>query len=353
MVSDLGSVGINPIRFNAVDVKSLTLEQFLSAQVSKMCADLCATLLAIGLSHINLNKQILKYDDKKYALILEDDMKVAFTNAQEIPNLVDEAPKDWQVLLLHCFGKCRTNNIWETGTFPHSAAAYIVNKKGQEVMAGLFLDNHVDIIRNLAFDVVNIFPQNMFKQDMQYFWGSNKIRRQRYLNVLFQAVIVLIADPLTGFDVLPSVNEEYQDLNSAPFLRIHGSLYGPYDLMSFLFSLCIAKVLFAAFRDFTHRYDGKPLSARWRGFGWIALDSSLELATYFGIVICLVGMILVQPLSYSLFVTVIMFFGAQLLWRVFHPFSVLIVICIQWFVSLVFRFDVFRFLTRPVFYGLP
>ena len=154
---------LNLIRFNAIDGKKVNMN---NNNISRICKSICPkSVLGCGLSHIYLSKFILNNDNNDYALVLEDDVYTPEKNLNyKINNIVKNAPKDWEIILLYCQGGCKNyknydKNIYEK-TFTHgSFAAYLINKKGQEKLSKLKLKNHIDV-QVLMFSNIKSYSYN-------------------------------------------------------------------------------------------------------------------------------------------------------------------------------------------------
>jgi hypothetical protein len=172
-VKSLSDVNINPIRFNAIygkDVKNEYNEHInllWKPFIPKSC-------LGCALSHAVLSKQILETDDNDIALILEDDVVPLFKNVQDIFKVIENAPKDWDVILLFCQGMCNyKSDDYITGIYPGSTAAYLINRKGMYKQSTYKYSSHVDIQRkNLGLNVYKS-PSPLFKVN-ETFVSHNK-----------------------------------------------------------------------------------------------------------------------------------------------------------------------------------
>ena len=163
---DLFKIGINPIRFDAIYGKKIKnkYDKYLT-QFSKLFTPF--SIIGCGLSHTILAEQLYKYDTNFFSLVLEDDAVPLFKNSLEIEKVVEEAPKDWDIILLYCQGICNyKNNSYKLGVIPGGAVAYLINKKGQEKSKNIKLISHIDVQRYSTSNL-NIYksPKPLFTTD--------------------------------------------------------------------------------------------------------------------------------------------------------------------------------------------
>jgi len=113
--------------------------------------------LGCGLSHYVLANEIYNNtNDNEISLILEDDVIPQFKSYKDINNVIDAAPKDWEVILLYGQGICNyKNNKWDRAGIMGSTAAYLINKKGiEKLYLNQKLYTHVDTQRVLCKDII-------------------------------------------------------------------------------------------------------------------------------------------------------------------------------------------------------
>jgi GR25 family glycosyltransferase involved in LPS biosynthesis len=150
----LSDVDINPIRFSAIYGKDVKNEY--NEHINLLCKPFIPkSILGCALSHAVLSKQILETDNNDIALILEDDVIPAFNDIQDIFKVIENAPQDWDIILLFCQGMCNyKSENYITGIYPGSTAAYLINKKGMCKQSKYKYSSHVDIQRkNLDLNV--------------------------------------------------------------------------------------------------------------------------------------------------------------------------------------------------------
>ena len=136
---------INPIRFNAIYGKTLKQNEY-SQHITKKCQIFCPdSVKGCGLSHILLSKYLYNNDKNEFALVLEDDAFSKTKNLKKkINNIIKQAPKDWEIIMLYCQGKCGKTKQYNRNKIVGGMVAYLINKKGQKKISNLKLTNHID-----------------------------------------------------------------------------------------------------------------------------------------------------------------------------------------------------------------
>ena len=168
----LKEVGLNPITFHGVDARKD--EHFLYTDyVDPDCLQTCPkSVIGCGLSHILLARHIY-YTGASIAIIMEDDAFPIVENInEEIQKVISEVPDDWQIIKMHCDSHCKngTNLI---DTIVGSAAAYLINRRGMEIMMNTRVEKHIDIQQ---LDILKIYKTstNLFRTDESS--STNKIK---------------------------------------------------------------------------------------------------------------------------------------------------------------------------------
>lgn len=125
----LNNIPIKNQRISAIDGK---LETYDTIKQKINTPSYTGTLSEYGclLSHLNT---ILLFSKSTYniALILEDDASLDFMKYwdKSIQQIIDEAPKDWEIIMLHyCVGPLTELYTRHNG-YPWSTLAYLINKK--------------------------------------------------------------------------------------------------------------------------------------------------------------------------------------------------------------------------------
>ena len=102
------------------------------------------------------------------ALILEDD---AYPLEKiDLDKVISEVPDDWEIIKLHCDGRCK-NGSNEAQTSGASAAAYLINTRGLEKMKNLKLSTHIDHQQKTTI--------TMYKSKVNLFWTDEKSSTNR------------------------------------------------------------------------------------------------------------------------------------------------------------------------------
>ena len=124
------------IRINAVDGKNLP-DNEIFGKFKNLHPKCSKVEYACSLSHLNAIQEF-NNSDYDVALILEDDMTLEFEKYwdKSIENIVLDAPKDWDIIMLTYIGWINLNNLYTenhiNGIEMWSTGAYIINKKGGE-----------------------------------------------------------------------------------------------------------------------------------------------------------------------------------------------------------------------------
>ena len=137
---------IKPIRFNAIYGKKLKKKEY-SEHITKKCQIFCPdSVKGCGLSHILLSKYLYNNDKNEFALVLEDDAFSKTKNLKKrINNIIKQVPKDWEIIMLYCQGKCDKTKQYNRNKIVGGMVAYLINKKGQKKISNLKLSTHIDM----------------------------------------------------------------------------------------------------------------------------------------------------------------------------------------------------------------
>ena len=173
MKNELNKTNLKYERFNAINGKKY--DKKYDNKISKMGKLICNhKILGCSLSHIILNDYISN-SNLKYALILEDDIKISINNkniTKELTKIIKKYNKetpDWDIIKLHYFGPY---------FFQCSMAAYIVNKRSAKKISELNIIYHTDIHINNNFKIIN------YKNDI-FNTRDNDIEYPLFLNYKF------------------------------------------------------------------------------------------------------------------------------------------------------------------------
>tara|TARA_B100000902_G_C27292117_1_gene907750 strand:- start:805 stop:1584 length:780 start_codon:yes stop_codon:yes gene_type:complete len=125
----LDNIGINYERFNAIDGKNL--ENKYNDYISIYKKFIPQAIIGCGLSHFFICKQHFTNYKNIPALILEDDAEPLFKNYQQINNVLRNAPKDWEIVLLYSHGITNyRDNTWKCNYGVGSTIGYLINYEG-------------------------------------------------------------------------------------------------------------------------------------------------------------------------------------------------------------------------------
>jgi GR25 family glycosyltransferase involved in LPS biosynthesis len=117
------SIGIKPIRFDAIYGKQLTNNDYVKYQtyITKYCWYFCPrTLIGCRLSHLTLYEmahkqwQTQSFTNDKFFLVLEDDVTPVFKDKTVIEDIINRSPQDADIISLYCQGYCRYNDTLTT-----------------------------------------------------------------------------------------------------------------------------------------------------------------------------------------------------------------------------------------------
>ena len=196
----LDDLNIKYTRFNAVYGKHIGNEYddlIINKQILPRSAIGCS------LSHYLVCKQHFENDKNKIALILEDDAVPLFKNKKVIDNIIEDAAKDWEIILLYTQGITNyKDNTWECTSISGSAIAYLINYNGFKKR---YQDYKVKHLPDLERCFVNC---NIYKTPTMYFKpefseSSTSSENKRFMTPLYSFLDNLYYDELetdiTGF----------------------------------------------------------------------------------------------------------------------------------------------------------
>lgn len=150
----LAKTDIPSIRWRATDAKNPTALEILELKEAyKYCPPVAK---AISLSHIRLARYLLANDHNSFALVLEDDININSKVSSSMLNAIAVSYNNWDIIRLVSLGfpPSSGNQIknWRN-LISGSAAAYLINKKGQEKLANAQIKFHIDIHSNFMCNV--------------------------------------------------------------------------------------------------------------------------------------------------------------------------------------------------------
>lgn len=185
----LRGVGFHPILFHGVDSQKDEHLQYID-HIDPSCLNMCPkSVIGCGLSHILLAQKIY-YSGATVALILEDDAYPKVDNLEdEITKVFNEVPDDWEIIRLHCDTHCvdGQNVIGQNG----STAAYLINRRGMEILMNTKVNNHIDWQQNTIL--------NIYKSKINLFWTDEKrVSTNRIQTATFLSGIMDVVYPITS-----------------------------------------------------------------------------------------------------------------------------------------------------------
>jgi hypothetical protein len=185
----LRNVGLNPILFHGIDSRKDEHLQYVD-KISPLCLQTCPkSAIGCGLSHVLLAQKIY-YTGASIALILEDDAYPKIDNLhEEISKTLNEVPDDWEIIKLHCDIHCKDGQNRVGVNF--SAAAYLINRKGMEIMMNTKVQRHIDSQQLMILKV--------YKSKVNLFWThERKVSTNRIQQTSFVSNILDVVHPVTS-----------------------------------------------------------------------------------------------------------------------------------------------------------
>tara|TARA_B100000963_G_scaffold284328_1_gene253116 strand:- start:1693 stop:2574 length:882 start_codon:yes stop_codon:yes gene_type:complete len=200
MQQRLDNLNIQYTRFNAVYGKHIGNE-YDDLIINKPI--LPRSAIGCSLSHYLVCKQHFNNDKNKIALILEDDAVPLFKNKKTIDNIIDDAPKDWEIILLYTQGATNyKDNTWECTNISGSAIAYLINYNGFKKRYDNYKVTHLPDLER-CFINCNIYktPNMYFKPEFSE--SSTSSKNKNYMTPIYSFLDNLYYDELetdvTGF----------------------------------------------------------------------------------------------------------------------------------------------------------
>ena len=200
MQDRLDNLNIKYTRFNAVYGKNIGNE-YNDLIINKPILPRCA--IGCSLSHYLVCKQHFDNDKNKIALILEDDAVPLFKNKKVIDKIIEDAPKDWEIILLYTQGVTNyKDNTWECTNISGSAIAYLINYNGFKKRYDDYKVKHLPDLER-CFVNCNIYktPTMYFKPEFSE--SSTSSENKKILTPLYSFLDNLYYDELetdiTGF----------------------------------------------------------------------------------------------------------------------------------------------------------
>lgn len=233
MQKRLDKLGLKYTRFDAYYGKDLNSDYDLL--ISNYKEFIPKSVIGCGLSHYMACYNHFKNDKNNIALILEDDAVPLFKNKKDINDIINNAPKDWEIILLYTQGLTNyKDTTWNTNKYMGSTIAYLINYNGFKSRYGdsYTVTTHTDFERTLTNCKVYKTPTLYFKPEFSE--SSTSSSDIKYLNPLYNFIDNLYYDELetdiTGF--AGSMLSRYKILR-IPCLNME------FDILGIFFSICI------------------------------------------------------------------------------------------------------------------
>lgn len=210
--------GVFPKRFSGIDAKKGEHVEY-SEYLTDWCRDSCPSgVIGCGLSHILLAKKLFE-KGSHLVLVLEDDAYPLVPDLnREIEKIIEETPKDWDIIKLHC-DFCKNNSSDPTGG---STAAYLINKSGLEKLSTMKLKWHIDLQWNMESNL------KVYKSNENIFWADEKTSENRR-NVTF-----------FGKNTFNSTGQKsLDDLLSFKIVKVFGYEISGWEVLAFIILLIL------------------------------------------------------------------------------------------------------------------
>ena len=167
---ELAKVGINPIRIKGVlneDNSTNKYHSFIGRKTS--------SYKGCNSSHVKACENFINNDPNQIALILEDDAYPKFNNVKNLENYLENCyPYDFDMLLVHCDGRCPIKNKQNSLVFSGSGAGYFITKEGAKKILNHKFHSAFDFETNLIPNFKKIVSdKNFFWTDENYIMTNN------------------------------------------------------------------------------------------------------------------------------------------------------------------------------------
>ena len=124
------------------------------------------------LSHLNTIKEFSN-SNYELALILEDDISLEYVKYwdKKISEITNEAPKDWEIIMLNYVAKKKLNDIYTLNNngIISCCGSYLINKAGaKKLMNNLYIDNKFILLANAIHTSDNYIYSNLITYTYKY-----------------------------------------------------------------------------------------------------------------------------------------------------------------------------------------
>ena len=236
MQKRLNNIGIDYKRFDAYYGKDLSSDY--DPLISNYKQFIPKSTIGCALSHYMVCNSHFKNDKNKIALVLEDDAVPLFKDKKSIDKIINDAPKDWEIILLYTQGNTNyKDNSWEVTKLSGSTMAYLINHKGFKSRFGdnYIIKTHTDIERCFTKCKTYKTPVMYFKPEFSESLTSTNINGfSSFYNFLDNLYYDELETDITGFT--GGMASKYK------ILRIPGFDI-ELDIIGILFYICLIFII--------------------------------------------------------------------------------------------------------------
>ena len=243
MINMLKNIPVKNERIPAIDGKNISLTELNSYFIKKQDNSNINTQIeyACLLSHLN-SINLFSNTNYKYALILEDDTTLEYVKYwdKKISDIINEAPADWEMLLLNYTSNNPLENTYELvkNQNIYSAQAYIIkNEFAKKFINKYYINNKFDLTSydNHSADIFlyNVCKTYSYKYPyFTYSFTNNSTIHEEHLDFHNKAKKI----------GLLAWKEKYNNINVELF-NDNKNIYINYILLALLFILILLTVI--------------------------------------------------------------------------------------------------------------
>jgi GR25 family glycosyltransferase involved in LPS biosynthesis len=214
VTKECDKVNIKFERFPGIKVSDLSqniLDKYVPEEIQKYGSD---GMIGCGLSHLLIWQDAIKKNYKNI-LVLEDDVQFTDNFNEYLENVMEELPKDYDILYLGYFELlCRKSfdssfNYINKPIFPFGLHAYIISNKGLKKIVKLItkMNEHIDSLIARNIKKLNIYASK--KKIVNQIWESSN--NSDISNNKFPKIINYYLDQVNDCNDIPiSYNYNFQ-----------------------------------------------------------------------------------------------------------------------------------------------